>query len=101
MHTIEGEKMLENVGGVMADVGRIVRSCHERADGLGYPDGLRGEEIPVEARIIACCDAFNAMTTDRPYRKALSLDEAIDELRAQRGKQFDAAVVDVLLSLYA
>jgi HD-GYP domain-containing protein (c-di-GMP phosphodiesterase class II) len=101
MHTIEGEKMLENVGGVMADVGRIVRSCHERADGLGYPDGLWGEEIPVEARIIACCDAFNAMTTDRPYRKALSLDEAIDELRAQRGKQFDAAVVDVLLSLYA
>jgi HD-GYP domain-containing protein (c-di-GMP phosphodiesterase class II) len=100
-HTIEGEKMLENVGGVLADVGRIVRSCHERYDGLGYPDGLAGEEIPVEARIVACCDAFNAMTTDRPYRASLPLAEALSELRAHRGTQFDPDVVDRLLALHA
>jgi HD-GYP domain-containing protein (c-di-GMP phosphodiesterase class II) len=100
-HTIEGEKMLLNVGGVLAEVGRIVRSCHERFDGLGYPDGLAGEDIPVEARIVACCDAFNAMTTDRPYRAALPLAEAIGELRAHRGTQFDPQVVDALLDIHA
>jgi HD-GYP domain-containing protein (c-di-GMP phosphodiesterase class II) len=100
-HTIEGEKMLENVGGVLAEVGRIVRSCHERYDGLGYPDALAGSAIPVEARIVACCDAFNAMTTDRPYRAALPLAEALGELRAHRGTQFDPAVVDALLDIHA
>jgi HD-GYP domain-containing protein (c-di-GMP phosphodiesterase class II) len=100
-HTIEGEKMLENVGGVLADVGRIVRSCHERYDGLGYPDGLVGEAIPVEARIVACCDAFNAMTTDRPYRAALPLAEALAELRAHWGTQFDPDVVDALVDIHA
>ncbi len=100
-HTIEGEKMLVNVGGVLAEVGRIVRSCHERYDGLGYPDGLAGTDIPVEARIVACCDAFNAMTTDRPYRAALPLSEALGELRTHRGTQFDPQVVDALLEIYA
>jgi HD-GYP domain-containing protein (c-di-GMP phosphodiesterase class II) len=99
-HTIEGENMLVNVGGVLAEVGRIVRSCHERHDGLGYPDGLAGMNIPVEARIVACCDAFNAMTTDRPYRAALPLSEALDELRAHRGTQFDPEVVDVLIEIH-
>jgi HD-GYP domain-containing protein (c-di-GMP phosphodiesterase class II) len=99
-HTLEGEKMLENVGGVLAQVGRIVRSCHERYDGLGYPDGLAGSAIPVEARIVACCDAFNAMTTDRPYRAALPLSEALGELHAHRGTQFDPAVVDVLVAIH-
>jgi HD-GYP domain-containing protein (c-di-GMP phosphodiesterase class II) len=99
-HTIEGENMLLNVGGVLAEVGRIVRSCHERYDGLGYPDGLAGMEIPVEARIVACCDAFNAMTTDRPYRAALPLSEAIGELRAHRGTQFDPQVVDALVEVH-
>jgi len=98
-HTIEGEKMLENVGGVLGEVGTIVRSCHERPDGRGYPDGLVAEAIPVEARIVACCDAFNAMTTDRPYRAALPLQDALDELRAHRGTQFDPDVVDSLLAL--
>jgi HD-GYP domain-containing protein (c-di-GMP phosphodiesterase class II) len=99
-HTVEGERMLVNVGGVLAEVGRIVRSCHERYDGLGYPDGLAGTEIPVEARIVACCDAFNAMTTDRPYRAALPLREALGELRAHRGTQFDPQVVDALIEIH-
>jgi HD-GYP domain-containing protein (c-di-GMP phosphodiesterase class II) len=99
-HTIEGEAMLERVGGVLGEVGRLVRSCHERYDGLGYPDGLAGEAIPIEARIVCCCDAFNAMTTDRPYRAALSLDEALAELRAHRATQFDPRVVDCLLAMH-
>jgi HD-GYP domain-containing protein (c-di-GMP phosphodiesterase class II) len=100
-HTITGQTMLENVGGVLAEVGQVVRSSHEHYDGRGYPDGLAGEDIPVEARIISCCDAFNAMTTDRPYRSALSLDEALNELRVHRGTQFDPSVVDTLLALNA
>ena len=99
-HTIEGEAMLERVGGMLAEIGRLVRSCHERYDGLGYPDGLAGEAIPIEARIVCCCDAFNAMTTDRPYRAALSLQEALGELRAHRGTQFDPRVADVLVALH-
>ncbi len=100
-HTIEGEALLQQVGGLLADVGAIVRSCHERWDGRGYPDGLAGEEIPLVARVICCCDAFNAMTTDRPYRKALSREAALAELRANRGTQFDPGVVDALLALEA
>jgi HD-GYP domain-containing protein (c-di-GMP phosphodiesterase class II) len=100
-HTIEGEKMLERVGGLLGEVGRLVRSCHERYDGLGYPDGLAAQDIPIEARIVCCCDAFNAMTTDRPYRSALSLEDALSELRAHRGTQFDPSVVDCLLAMHA
>jgi HD-GYP domain-containing protein (c-di-GMP phosphodiesterase class II) len=99
-HTVEGEKMLSNVGGLLGEVGGLVRSCHERHDGCGYPDGLAGEEIPVEARIVACCDAFNAMTTDRPYRAALSIEVAIAELRVNSGTQFDPRVVECLLALH-
>ena len=66
--TIRGQELLDRAGGVMAEVGEIVRASHERWDGLGYPDGLSGPSIPLAARIIACCDAFNAMTTERPYR---------------------------------
>jgi HD-GYP domain-containing protein (c-di-GMP phosphodiesterase class II) len=99
-HTIEGEAMLERVGGLLGEVGRLVRSCHERYDGLGYPDGLAGDAIPIEARIVCCCDAFNAMTTDRPYRAALSLEEALGELRVHRGTQFDPGVVDCLLAMH-
>ncbi|HWD65884.1 MAG TPA: HD-GYP domain-containing protein [Solirubrobacteraceae bacterium] len=99
-HTVEGEKMLRNVGGLLGEVGTIVRSCHERYDGAGYPDGLAGEAIAVEARIVACCDAFNAMTTDRPYRAALSLEVALGELSANRGTQFDPRVVDCLVTLH-
>jgi HD-GYP domain-containing protein (c-di-GMP phosphodiesterase class II) len=76
-----------------------VRASHERWDGGGYPDGLVGEAIPVAARIVSACDAFNAMTTDRSYRKALPLATAVGELRRCAGTQFDPAVVDALVSL--
>jgi HD-GYP domain-containing protein (c-di-GMP phosphodiesterase class II) len=97
-HTIEGERMLHRVGGLLGHIGRIVRACHERWDGTGYPDGLAGEEIPLVARIVACCDAFNAMTSDRSYRKAMPLEVAIDELLRGSGTQFDPQVVDALIA---
>jgi HD-GYP domain-containing protein (c-di-GMP phosphodiesterase class II) len=96
-HTIEGQVMLDRIGGLLARVGEIVRSCHERWDGLGYPDRLKGEEIPLASRIVFACDAFNAMTTDRPYRKALDADAALAEMRANAGSQFDPRVVDALV----
>jgi HD-GYP domain-containing protein (c-di-GMP phosphodiesterase class II) len=95
-HTIEGQRMLDRVGGLLSEVGRIVRSSHERWDGSGYPDGLAGDEIPLGATIVSCCDAFNAMTTDRPYRPARSPEEALAELHSESGKQFNPAVVAVL-----
>jgi len=98
-HTIEGERMLEQVGGLLGEVGRLVRSCHERYDGSGYPDGLAGEEIPLVARIVCCCDAFHAMTSDRAYRKALSQDAALTEVGANSGTQFDPEVVAALTAV--
>jgi HD-GYP domain-containing protein (c-di-GMP phosphodiesterase class II) len=95
-HTIEGERMLEKIGGLLGRVGRLVRSCHERWDGGGYPDGLAGEETPLVARVVCACDAFNAMTTDRPYRPARSADEALAEMRACAGTHFDPGVVTAL-----
>ena len=97
-HTVEGQRMLDKIGGLMQEVGRVVRSAHERWDGDGYPDGLRGEEIPLESRIIFCCDAYSAITTDRPYRRARSQEAAIDELRANAGTQFDPKVVEVFVA---
>jgi putative nucleotidyltransferase with HDIG domain len=96
-HTIEGQRMLDQVGGLLSEVGRIVRSSHESWDGSGYPDGLAGRDIPRGATIVACCDAFHAMTTDRPYRPAMTVDEAIAELRAKSGSQFNPAAVVALL----
>jgi HD-GYP domain-containing protein (c-di-GMP phosphodiesterase class II) len=96
-HTIEGEKLLAQVGGLLGDVGRIVRSCHEDWDGTGYPDGLVGKEIPLVARIVRCCDAYSAMTTDRSYRKALPRTEAVAELHRCSGTDFDPDVVEALV----
>jgi putative nucleotidyltransferase with HDIG domain len=98
LHPELGERILEPIDR-LAEVRRIVRSCHERWDGDGYPDGKAGDEIPIESRIIFVCDAFHAMTTDRPYRKRLSVDEACRRLRESAGTQFDPEVVDVFLSL--
>jgi HD-GYP domain-containing protein (c-di-GMP phosphodiesterase class II) len=98
-HTIEGQFMLDRIGGLLGRVGEIVRSCHERWDGAGYPDGLAGKEIPLPARIVFACDAYNAMTTDRPYRAAMSREDAFDELVGNAGSQFDPAVVEALLSV--
>jgi putative nucleotidyltransferase with HDIG domain len=100
-HSVEGQKMLERVGGFMREVGRIVRSHHERWDGGGYPDGLAGEAIPLEARIIGCCDSWNAMRTNRPYRNALSQEVAVAELLGNSGSQFDPHVVSALLAIVA
>ena len=100
-HTVEGQKMLDRVGGFMHDVGVIVRSHHERWDGTGYPDGLVGEAIPLEARIISCCDTWNAMRTDRSYRKALSHEVALTELKANTGHQFDPRIVAAFLTVIA
>jgi two-component system cell cycle response regulator len=77
----------------LASVARIVRSTHERWDGLGYPDGICGTEIAIAARIVAVCDAVSAMVSDRPYRDAVDLPEALAELDRCAGTQFDPAVV--------
>jgi HD-GYP domain-containing protein (c-di-GMP phosphodiesterase class II) len=98
-HTIEGELMLERVGGLLGEAGHLVRSCHEHWDGSGYPDGLAGEAIPVVARIVCACDALSAMTSDRPYRMAMSHDEALGELRRCAGTQFDPRVVEALVKV--
>ncbi len=98
LHPELGERILEPIDR-LSEVRGIVRSCHERWDGDGYPDGKAGDEIPIESRIIFVCDAFHAMTTDRPYRKRLGVEEACRRLREGAGTQFDPAVVDVFLSL--
>jgi putative nucleotidyltransferase with HDIG domain len=98
-HTVVGQQMLEQVGGPLGDIGRVVRSCHEHWDGGGYPDGLGGEEISFEARIVSACDAWSAMTTDRSYRKALPNVVALAELQACSGTQFEPRVVDALVAV--
>jgi HD-GYP domain-containing protein (c-di-GMP phosphodiesterase class II) len=95
-HTIEGQFLLDRIGGMLGRVGEVVRSCHERWDGLGYPDGLQGEEIPLPSRIVFPCDAYNAMTSDRPYRNAMSSEAALMELHENAGSQFDPLVVEAL-----
>ena len=96
-HTIDGQRMLERVGGVLARVGGLVRASHEHYDGSGYPDGLRGRQIPIEARIVTCCDAYSAMTTDRAYRSAMTVGEAVCELCECAGTHFDPVVVRALI----
>jgi HD-GYP domain-containing protein (c-di-GMP phosphodiesterase class II) len=100
-HPLEGQNMLSRVGGFMCDVGLVVRSHHERWDGGGYPDGLVGEAIPLESRIITCCDSWNAMRTDRSYRMALTYEQALAEMKAHTGSQFDPRIVDALLPIVA
>jgi diguanylate cyclase (GGDEF)-like protein len=95
-HPELGERILRPIG-QLEDVCGIVRACHERWDGAGYPDRKAGDEIPIESRIIFACDAYHAMTTDRPYRKALPADEALRRLREAAGSQFDPRVVEACL----
>ncbi|MEA2449245.1 MAG: hypothetical protein QOG63_1177 [Thermoleophilaceae bacterium] len=94
-HTLIGESIL-SAAPALAEVGQLVRSSHERYDGTGYPDGLREEEIPLSSRIIFACDSFDAMTTDRPYRRAMTEGDALIELRDCSSTQFDPVVVDAL-----
>lgn len=100
-HTIDGQRMLDQVGGTLHDVGVVVRSSHERYDGNGYPDRLRGEDIPLSARIVAVADAYSAMTTRRSYREAMDPAAAARELRTNAGTQFDPAVVEAALTVLA
>jgi diguanylate cyclase (GGDEF)-like protein len=99
-HTIVGERILA-AAPALRPVGRLVRASHERWDGEGYPDGLAGARIPLGARIIAVCDAFDAMRQERPYAASMSEDEALAELRRCAGTQFDPAVVDAFASVLA
>src|SRR3954469_3218099 len=96
-HTVIGARMLERIP-FFEHVHPLVRSAHERWDGRGYPDGIAAGEIPLGARIICACDAFHAMTSDRPYRAAMSVAEAITELNREAGRQFDPTVVDALVA---
>jgi two-component system cell cycle response regulator len=99
-HTLIGERIL-GVAPAMAPVARLVRSSHERWDGNGYPDRLAGKEIPLGARIIFVCDAFDAIISGRPYATARSTEDAIEELRANAGTQFDPEMVAVLCRVQA
>ena len=97
-HPELGEQILQPIGRLQ-DVLPIVRHCHEHFDGSGYPDGLVGDQIPLESRIILTCDAFDAMTTDRPYRKRMAVAEACRRLEESAGRQFDPAIVKVFFHL--
>ena len=99
LHPEIGEKILEPVP-YLQPLRPIIRACHERWDGNGYPDGLRHEGIPLEARIIFVCDAFHAMTTDRPYRAALPVGEAVRRLKLSSGTQFDPTIVKAFVRLH-
>ncbi len=97
-HVTRGAEIVARISSLKDSVPAI-RHHHERWDGLGYPDKLSGTDIPVEAAIIAIADAWDAMTTDRPYADALDMNEAMLEIQAGRGKQFNPAVVDAFLSV--
>lgn len=98
-HTIEGEEILLQVAG-LEHLGVLVRATHEWWNGGGYPDGLSGTDIPLEARIVGCADAFDAMTSDRAYRRALSSDEACKRIERDSGRQFDPLVAGALIQLH-
>jgi two-component system, cell cycle response regulator len=99
-HPLIGERILL-AAPALRPVARLVRSSHERFDGSGYPDGLRGDEIPLGARVVIVCDAFDAMTSERPYREAVAQADAIEELRRCVGTQFDPMVVDAFCRVIA
>lgn len=96
-HPVVAADLLRMAG--LDDIAKIVRHHHERFDGAGYPDGLRGEQIPIESRIIAVVDAYDAMTSERPYRRMLTNEEAIEELKANSGTQFDPLIVRTFIEL--
>jgi HD-GYP domain-containing protein (c-di-GMP phosphodiesterase class II) len=95
-HPLIGERILRRTP-QLASLAPVVRHEHEHWDGSGYPDGLMGHRIPLASRIILACDAYVAMRTARPYRPALTHEEAVAELETQAGSQFDPAVVEALL----
>jgi PAS domain S-box-containing protein/diguanylate cyclase (GGDEF)-like protein len=96
-HPVIGARIVASISS-LTHLAPAVRAEHERWDGQGYPDGLAGDDIPIASRVILACDALHAMTSDRPYRAAMPLAAALDELRDHAGRQFDPAVVDALLA---
>jgi HD-GYP domain-containing protein (c-di-GMP phosphodiesterase class II) len=99
-HAIVGEQILA-AAPAMSEVALVVRASHERLDGGGYPDGLSGNQIPLGARIVAVCDAYDALTSERPYRAPVSATDALAELRRCAGTQFDPAVVEAFVAVLA
>lgn len=95
-HTIAGEELLAEIAG-LENLANLVRATHEAWDGTGYPDGLRAERIPLTARIVSAADSFDAMTSDRPYRLRLSMEEAIAEIKRCSGAQYDPSVVEAMM----
>jgi HD-GYP domain-containing protein (c-di-GMP phosphodiesterase class II) len=98
-HSVTGQKILERKPALLS-IGPLVRATHERWDGNGYPDRVKGCAIPLPSRIVSVCDAFDAMTNRRAYRRAVSIDTALDELRASSGTQFDPGVVEPFCALF-
>jgi HD-GYP domain-containing protein (c-di-GMP phosphodiesterase class II) len=97
-HTIEGEEMLAGIAG-LEHLAAAVRATHEAWDGSGYPDGLQGGEIPLTARIVSVIDSYDAMTSQRAYRRPLTRPEALSRLRSAAGVQIDPRVVGALLGI--
>lgn len=95
-HPIIGERIISNVD-FFKDIAPLVRHHHERWDGQGYPDGLRGEEIPFGARLLAVVDSFDAMTSNRPYRNALPVEQVLEIIEKNKGKQFDPDIAQAFL----
>jgi HD-GYP domain-containing protein (c-di-GMP phosphodiesterase class II)/sensor domain CHASE-containing protein len=98
-HTLIGERIISRIE-YLRPIARLVRSAHERWDGAGYPDGLAGAQIPLGSRVLLACDAYHAMTSDRPYRGAMSTEEALEELRRNSGSQFDPDVIAAFFAEY-
>jgi diguanylate cyclase (GGDEF)-like protein/putative nucleotidyltransferase with HDIG domain len=97
-HPVTSSHIIESTS--LKDLAQIIRAHHERWDGMGYPDGLKGENIPIESRILAVADTFDAMTTDRPYRKGCNIDEAVAEVKKCAGSQFDPYFADIFASMF-
>jgi HD-GYP domain-containing protein (c-di-GMP phosphodiesterase class II) len=99
-HTLIGERIV-SAAPSLSHAATLVRSTHERVDGRGYPDGLRAAQIPLGSKVIAVCDAYDAMTTDRAYRPAMSHSDAVAELHSRAGTHFDPSIVEALCASLA
>ncbi len=97
-HPSRSAELVSTISAFHGPIEQAVRYHHENYDGSGYPHGLAGEEIPIGARVIMLADTMDAMTTDRPYRKALSYERVVEELRRYSGQQFDPTLVEVVVS---